>query len=600
LIIRLISPTNFSCFVLSIGPNAAKDYAKGLKIRFFGQPSAPSRERMAEDLQTRPIHQFFRAMDFNHTQPMTPEKTVNFRCTCGALLMLNVNEGGVCEKCKKSITAKALNNELSRTLAIHHADPHRSHTEFVIVDNNGEPDLIGRSLGHFEIVEPLGRGGMGLVYRAFDTSLQRYVAVKVLSQATAKSSEGELDRLLQEAVAQARVNHPNIVSIYYVGKHDGNPFFAMELISGKTISERMSQGDLTFTEIVYVAWQICEALRFSYEFDVIHGDIKPSNILLMESGIAKLSDFGMARFESEQTDHKFGGTPNYLAPEILDGQKHSIQSDMYALGVTLYEMTFGKRPVTLSGTSIADWSKSLSESKISFPKPWPEDFPIAWQAILRRLLERDPAKRYPTYEQLAVDLVRVAPAPNVPARFLPRMIAAGIDHILVGTGFAVVQLLVYVVLRWMSSQMDLDGVGWLSFVDRNLPWYLTATFIFTKTLLTACGFIPIVLFTLFETYRRQSFGRALMHIRVVNQYGLRPSSRLMMGRSFLRMSVLWTIQTFFILPFNEFSPVLIPIISVAIGIYALCDIGYMAFFGNGLSLHDRWYKSRVVLDTNQQ
>ncbi|MBX3418977.1 MAG: protein kinase [Pirellulaceae bacterium] len=541
-------------------------------------------------------------MEFNQTQPMTPERTIKFRCTCGELLTLNLDRGGVCESCQRAISSKALQNELSRTLAIHgdSRDLSRCQGEFSLIDNQDGSLVLGKALGHFEIIEPVGQGGMGQVYRAFDTSLKRYVAVKVLTNSGSRVHDKEVDRLLQEAVAQARVNHPNIVSIYYVGKHEGDPFFAMELISGNTVADRIIQGDLVFTETVYVAWQICEALRFSHEFDVIHGDIKPSNILLQENGVAKLSDFGMARFESDQQTQTLGGTPNYLAPEILEGEKHSIQSDMYALGVTLYEMTFGKRPVVLSGTTIKEWGESHRKQSLEFPQPWPEDFPIAWRAILQRLLAKDPEKRYQSYESLSEDIVRVAPAPNVPARFLPRIIAAGIDYTIVIGLFTVIQILVFFVLSWVSGTMQLNGVGWLSFVDRNIPWYLTATFIILKTLLSACGFLPLVLFTLIEGYHRQSFGRALMHIRVVNQYGLRPSPRLMMGRSFLRLAILWGVMTFLILPFNEFSPWLIPAVAVFVTLFAIADITYMAFFGNGLSLHDRWYKSRVVLDTHQQ
>ncbi len=540
-------------------------------------------------------------MEFNQTQPITPERTIKFRCICGNLLTLNLDVGGVCQSCQRKITAKALNNELSRTLAIHgdSRDLKHCHGEFSVVDNQDGPLVVGKSLGHFEIIEPVGRGGMGQVYRAFDTSLKRYVAVKVLTQNGGRVRDSDIERLLQEAVAQARVNHPNIVSIYYVGKHEGDPFFAMELISGPTVADRITKGDLTFTETVYVAWQICEALRYSHEFDVIHGDIKPSNILLQENGVAKLSDFGMARFESEQSDDAIGGTPNYLAPEIIDGMKHSIQSDMYALGVTLYEMTFGKRPVVLSGTTLKEWSESHQRQSVEFPQPWPEDFPIAWRAILQRLLAKDPNKRYQSYQELSQDLIRVAPAPNVTARFLPRIFAAGIDYALVIAAFAVIQVCVYFILSWVSGMLNMSGIGWISVLDRNIPWYLTATFIILKTLLSACGFIPLVLFTLIEGYRRQSFGRALMHIRVVNQYGLRPSPRQMMGRSFLRMAVLWGVMTFLILPFNEFSPWLIPAVAVFVTLFAIADITYMAFFGNGLSLHDRWYKSRVVLDTHQ-
>ena len=128
--------------------------------------------------------------------------------------------------------------------------------------------LIGKTFGHFEIVDSLGRGGMGQVYRALDKSLQRYVAVKILrsgigSTTVTSSSDNEIDALLQEAVSQARVTHPNIVTIYYVGKQDGDPFLAMELVNGNALSNLIERGKLTFSHIAPIGIQIARALQFS-------------------------------------------------------------------------------------------------------------------------------------------------------------------------------------------------------------------------------------------------------------------------------------------------------------------------------------------------
>ncbi len=329
--------------------------------------------------------------------PGSPERQILYRCTCGHQLKLDTSIGGFCPNCDQTVSPKMLKHDLAMTMTINPgkmpagavASSQADEKSFdrVLTGPLGETRqdtgpfsdedpklLIGKSYGHFELVEPLGRGGMGQVYRGLDKSLQRYVAVKVLrsgigSSNMSSSSDREVDSLLQEAVAQARVTHPNIVTIYYVGKQEGDPFLAMELVNGNPLSKLISAGQLTFSHITPIALQVANALKFSYELDIIHGDIKPSNILVQANGMTKLSDFGMARRASDKSDGRLGGTPNYIAPELLTGAKPSIQSDMYALGVTLYEMTFGRLPVTLSGTTIASGSIRMKRPKSCFQLP---------------------------------------------------------------------------------------------------------------------------------------------------------------------------------------------------------------------------------------
>ncbi|MEZ6095701.1 MAG: protein kinase [Pirellulaceae bacterium] len=538
-------------------------------------------------------------MDSNQTQPFDSGRTVNFRCTCGQVVQLDPIAGGECSECKKLISAKVLSHELSRTWAVSDTGD-VSHSDFDLPAQRGEVDLIGKSLGHFEIISTLGAGGMGQVYRALDKSLQRYVAVKVLSREPNRGSSLEVERLLQEAVAQARVNHPNIVSIYYVGRQDGDPFLAMELVPGKTISDRMQDGPMTFYEIVYVAWQIVQALKVSHELDIIHGDIKPSNILLQNNGVAKLSDFGMARSASSESKQTMGGTPNYLAPEMLEGHAASVQSDMYALGVTLYEMTFGRRPVTLSGNSVTEWARSHRENELTFPQPWPEEVPSNWRSVLQKLMARDPKNRFESYEVLLRELERLAPSQNTPAKLLPRMIAATLDYCSVGVAIVGIQILSFFLINWVSGALDLNGVGWLSFWDANVPWYSEVGWIVFMLLMAALSFVPIGVYTLVVGYTRQSLGRALMHLRVINRYGLRPSSRVMMGRSVLRMSWLWVATSAVNIPFLSSSTTLTSAAFIGVTAFIGMELVYMVVFGNGSSLHDRWYGTRVVIDVDQQ
>jgi hypothetical protein len=352
-----------------------------------------------------------RFMDPDATRPITTGLVI-YRCSCGNEFQVDPAIGGACASCSKRVTPKALGHDLGQTMTILDGSFELNQTKIrgeldqsTQVDHahdrqsDEDPEiLIGEQYGHFELVSTLGRGGMGQVYRALDTSLQRYVAVKILrsgigtNRGSSRSSESEVDKLLQEAVSQARVTHPNIVTIYYVGKQDDDPFLAMELVNGKPLCQRIEEGDIPFSEIAEVALQICDALKYSYELDIVHGDIKPSNVLLQTTGHAKLSDFGMARRVSKSDERASGGTPNYIAPELLRGETPSIQSDMYALGVTLYEMSFGESPVELTGRTVPEWLTILDNSQLEFPTAWPDHLPEDWRALLKRLLAKDPSR----------------------------------------------------------------------------------------------------------------------------------------------------------------------------------------------------------------
>ena len=456
--------------------------------------------------------------------------------------------------------------------------------------NGGQEDpeiMIGERFGHFEIISTLGHGGMGQVYRALDTSLQRYVAVKLLrsgigssrneTKAASRSSDQEVDKLLQEAVSQARVTHPNIVTIYYVGKQDGDPFLAMELVNGVPLNDRIAAGEIPFNEISQIAAEICEALKFSYELDIIHGDIKPSNVLLQYNGTAKLSDFGMARRVTGDNDNSIGGTPNYIAPELLRGETPSIQSDVYALGVTLYEMSFGELPVTLTGRSIPAWIKTHDSSHVAFPMPWPDQLPEAWRELLAKMLSKDPADRYSDYDELLADLQSLVPGSQVIARIVPRIIAATINAI-------------SVMILAVGLRIGFDFGPW-EVVFGEYP--------FVTFLLKAFDLVPIIIYTTVIYFWRQSLGRSLMHIRVVNRYGLIPSSTQMTQRSLLRMQFPWFAICFLLFrdPTDSWLGIVFLTMLVVSGVLLLLDLAFMVVYYKGRSLHDLAMDTRVVLDT---
>lgn len=533
--------------------------------------------------------------------------TVAYRCVCGVELELDQQIGGRCERCGKEVSRRHLSHELSFTVSLPGSASDLAATTAVgeeagLVAPRATGAFAGKRLGHFELLHQLGQGGMGQVYRALDTSLQRYVAVKVLRQAsergTGSDGRGLVEKLLHEAVAQARVNHPNVVSIYYVGRETGDPFLAMELVPGETVESRLRNGALGFSEVIAIALQITDALRVSYELDIIHGDIKPSNILMQRGGTAKLSDFGMAQRVSSSGTEAFGGTPNYLAPELLAGQRPSLQSDLYALGVTLYEMTFARLPVELSGSSIREWAESHERRLIEFPSPWPEHLPAGWKNILQRLLAKDPAERYASYEELLAALYRLSPVRALPAKPLPRLFAAAIDYVSVAIVFVAVTLLAWFLERWLFSWLEIGGPGVFSRLNRDLPWYLELAKFLANLAVGLSGFAAVGLYSLWVAFWRQSLGRALLHVRVYNKYGLPPTARLLLARESLRMLIFWALPLVLFVQVSQWwaTPVT-AVVMLGAGLFWLVDLGWMVFSREGKALHDRLMETSVVLDT---
>jgi uncharacterized RDD family membrane protein YckC len=285
----------------------------------------------------------------------------------------------------------------------------------------------------------------------------------------------------------------------------------------------------------------------------------------------------MARRVSLSDKQAAGGTPNYIAPELLRGEKPSIQSDMYALGVTMYEMSFGELPVSLTGVSVPEWLTILDESKITFPAPWPDHLPDAWRSLLARLLDKDPSQRFHDYEELIAELKRLTPGSQVPARVFPRIVAASFDW------FSVMVVAIVLKVAFQTST-----------VVQFMPQHPIVSF-----LLDICDFIPILLYMVVIYFWRQSVGRSLMHIRVVNRYGLTPSPYRMMVRSLLRMQFPWFFICFSLLsnPTDSYFGVFMGGLLAVSGAILLIDVTVMAIVDRGRSLHDLLLDTRVVLDT---
>jgi len=205
-------------------------------------------------------------------------------------------------------------------------------------------------IGHYRIVAELGRGGMGIVYKAHEESLNRFVAIKVLGEHLTEDP-GHVERFLREARSAASLNHPNIVQIYAVSEKDGRHFFAMEYVSGSSLQQILrTSGSLDSIQVAKIALQTASGLRAAHEQGIIHRDIKPANLLIDDRGLVKIADFGLALVTSGVSrltaTGMFMGTPGYLSPEQCLDQDPDHRTDIYSLGVTLYEALSGKVPFT--------------------------------------------------------------------------------------------------------------------------------------------------------------------------------------------------------------------------------------------------------------
>jgi serine/threonine protein kinase len=263
-----------------------------------------------------------------------------------------------------------------------------------------------KKIGRYKIVSELGRGAMGVVYKAEDPNLDRVVALKTII--LEKDAEGRAEyqkRFFLEAKAAGKLAHPNIVTVYDFGDVDGVAYLAMELLEGTDLRKRVQQARLTPIEAVEIACQIAEGLAYAHQRGIVHRDIKPANIMLPDRGPAKIMDFGLARMRV--ADHKTStgivlGTPRYMSPEQISGQPVDQRSDIFSLGIVVWEMLTGRR--LFSGTEMAQISHSITYDEHEPPTRANPELPAMLDFVVARALKKDPAVRYQDADEMAADL----------------------------------------------------------------------------------------------------------------------------------------------------------------------------------------------------
>jgi len=280
--------------------------------------------------------------------------------------------------------------------------------------------MIGRTILHYQILETLGRGGMGVVYKARDTHLDRFVAIKVLPPEKVADPERKL-RFVQEAKAASALNHPNIIHLYDIAEADGVQFIAMEYVAGETIEQMIGRKGLRLNAALKCAVQIADALAKAHSAGIIHRDLKPANIMVTENGLVKVLDFGLAKL-AETATSEFGetatvrapqgpnteagtivGTTAYMAPEQAEGKKMDARSDIFSFGSVLYEMVTGRRAFH-GDSKMSTLSAILKDEPRSVSSVTPE-VPRDLERIISQCLRKDPERRFQHMDDLKVALL---------------------------------------------------------------------------------------------------------------------------------------------------------------------------------------------------
>ena len=278
-------------------------------------------------------------------------------------------------------------------------------------------ELAGSDFGDYRLLEEIARGGMGVVFRAQQKSLDRFVALKMILEGSL-ASQVEIDRFKIEAQAAAHLDHPGIVQIYEIGEIAGRHFFSMALVEGESLAQKIETAAMDPTEAAELMLKIVEAMDYAHQRGVIHRDLKPANILLDGKGEPRVTDFGLAKRPDRDRDltmtGQMLGTPSYMAPEQAGGKDITDATDVYALGAILYAMLAGHAP--FEGPTIIDTLTKVMEQE---PVPLRQEnaaVPIDLETICLKCLEKDPGERYESAADLRDELERFINGEEVLAR----------------------------------------------------------------------------------------------------------------------------------------------------------------------------------------
>jgi serine/threonine protein kinase len=286
--------------------------------------------------------------------------------------------------------------------------------------------MIGKTIAHYHVVGRLGEGGMGVVYKARDLHLDRFLALKLLPPERVADPERKR-RFVQEAKAASALNHPNIVHIYELGELEGAQFIAMEYVEGKTLDQLIGRRGLRLNDALKSAVQIADALSAAHSAGIIHRDLKPSNVMVTESGLVKVLDFGLAKLteptetnalvetetiladEEKKPQTREGvivGTTAYMSPEQAEGKSVDARSDIFAFGSLLYEMVTGRR--AFQGDSRISTIAAILKEEPKPPSEVVDGLPREVERVIARCLRKDPARRFQDMDDLRIALQELA------------------------------------------------------------------------------------------------------------------------------------------------------------------------------------------------